>query len=92
MHVLRGGLVGDKGHQPPVAVVRQSQARLLKALPEDAVLGALSVLKLAPHADPLSLVHVVVLFHPVEHQILPGLVFQIDQCGVDMQFVHPQIK
>ena len=88
MHVLRGGLVGDKSHQPPVAVVRQGQARLLKTLPEDAVFRTLSVLKLASHADPFPLVHVVVFLYPVEHQVLvPPL--QIAQGGIQHALSSP---
>ena len=69
MHIFRGRLVGDKGHQSPVAVVRQRQPRLLPGLPQDAVLGALPRLELAAHADPLVMIDVVFLLHPVEHQV-----------------------
>ena len=44
------------------------------------------MLEAAAHTDPLVVVDVVFLLHPVEHQVLPGLVFQIDQGG-DLEWV-----
>ena len=43
-------------------------------------------------ADPLVVVDVVFLLYPVEQQILPFFVFQVDQGTVDMQCLHPQIR
>src|SRR5699024_2624913 len=69
VHILGGQAVGDKGDDPPVAVVRQGEAGLLAGLPEEAVLRALLVLELPADADPLVLIQVVFLLDPVEHQV-----------------------
>ena len=52
MHILPFPLVGDKGNDAPVAVVRQRQARLLQEFPAAALLRALVLLELAADADP----------------------------------------
>ena len=82
VHILGGCLIGHKGHQAPVAVVRQRQARLLPGLPEDAVLGALPIFEFAAHADPFVMVQIALLFHPVEHQVSVAPL-QIAEGGID---------
>ena len=77
VHVLRLPPVGDERDDPAVAPVSERQTRLLQRLAQDALLRALAVLKLAAHADPLVAVAVVLLFHTVEHQIVPALVFNV---------------
>ena len=82
MHIFRFPPVGHKGDDAPVAVSGDGEPRLLVDLPQGALLGAFAVQELAADADPLVAVAVVFLFHPVEHQILPGGVFQIAKGGI----------
>ena len=81
-HILRGPPVGDKGDDPPVSVVGEGKPGLLPGLPEQTVLRALPVLEFAADPDPLVLVQVVLLFHPVEHQVLLSPA-DIAQRGID---------
>ena len=81
MHVLGLIVVIYEGDNAPVAPALEGQAGLLPHLPEEAVLGTLLKFKFPAHADPLAVVDVVGLFHPVEHQVLPVLL-QVAKGGV----------
>ena len=67
----------------PEAVAGQSQTGLLPHLPEQALVGALLILKLSTHSNPLVLVYIVLLFHPVEHQVLSPVILQVAQRAVE---------
>ena len=77
VHVLGFGAGVHKGDDAPVPVVRQGKAGLLPGFPEDALLRALPVLKLAAYTNPLVVVHIVFLLDPVEHQVLVPVIFQV---------------
>ena len=64
-----GHIAPDEGQQAPAAPVGQGQACLLLHLAEKTVLRAFEPLEFAAHADPLVVVVVVLLLHPVEHQV-----------------------
>jgi len=70
VHILGRVDVGDEGHKPAVAVLRERQPRFLQHLAADAVLRAFPVLKFSADADPFVVIFVVLLFYAVEHQIL----------------------
>ena len=53
VHILGRVDVGDEGHKPAVAVLRESQPRFLQNLAADAVLRAFLILKFSADADPL---------------------------------------
>ena len=73
MHILRFPLIGNKGDDAPVAVLREKEASFLPCLPQQALLRALILLKLAANADPLVVVEIVFLFDPVQKQhIVPS--------------------
>ena len=70
VHILGRPDIGDEGHKPAVAVLRERQPRFLQHLAADAVLRAFPVLKFSADADPFVVIFVVLLFYTVEHQIL----------------------
>ena len=71
VHVFGRVDVGDEGHEPAVAELRERQSRLLKHLAAHAVLRAFLIFEFSAYADPFVVVFIVLLFDAVEHQILP---------------------
>ena len=91
MHILGGRFIGYKGHQTTESIFGQGQAGFLPHLPQQAVLRALPLLKLAAYTNPLIMVHIVLLFYPVQHQ--PAAVFfDVTQCRKDHTLSLPAVS
>ena len=88
VHVFSFPSVGNKGDDAPIGVIRESKPRFFPYLPGDAVFGAFAFLKLAADADPFIVIGVVLLFHPVQHQIL-AVPLQIAKSGMQHGFSPP---
>ena len=79
VHVLVGPGVGDEGDDATVVPPGDLQARLLLHLAQHALVGTLVGLALAAHAYPFAVAGVVLLLHPVQHQVALAVV-DIAQC------------
>ena len=76
VHVFRHAVSGHESDDPPEPIGRQRVSGLLADLAHEALLRALVLLEVASHTDPFVLVYVVLLHHPVQHQVFP-VPFQI---------------
>ena len=91
MHVFRSPLVGDKGDDPAVAPAVQRKAGLLPCFTQKTVLRALPFFELAPDSDPLVVIQVILLLHPMEHQIRTVLFDITEGCIPHIEFAcHPK--
>ena len=70
MHVLIVVDVVYESDDAAVAPFRDSEARLFPHLAQHAVLGTLSFLELAAHAEPFVVVEIVFLLGAVQHEVL----------------------
>lgn len=81
MHIF-GQPIQHKGHDAPELPPQQPQTGLLLHLPAQTFLRAFKRLKFAAHPDPFVLIHILLLFDPVQHQPCTVL-FQITEGGID---------
>ena len=77
---------GDKRHNAPIRPACQRQPRFLSHFAKHTFFRTFARLKLAAHAQPLVMVHIVFLFDPVEHQ---GASFPFNITKRCLHVVHP---
>ena len=78
-HIFQAFLSGHKGHQTPEPVVRQRKPCFFPHFPKQTLLRTLRPLKMPADADPFVLVDVMLLLHPVKHEIFI-ILFDVTKC------------